>query len=600
MKMLSLLLSVALILIAVDSQAGQRTEALQKAVTGDWAQVESLLSSGKSNGDPVLVWLSGLALLERGDWLQAFARLNELSRTASDQQVVVDAAAELVRSDRTGMADFLLADALTRGGRQDEALKHLEDARSKGTSGASLETLYGVILLLEGRDQEAEQRLDRALVQNPKSVDALLARTVARLRRGDIEAAWADVTTAMDLAPGLPAVTNLHGVTTYFADDLLSAMEDFRVAASSQGLKLAAGSNLRLVAQALSSSAQATDVADDEGMKIRLTLADAVTRINETIGFLEAVSGRKLDPNVKIPLTFLPAVVKDFNLAREGRLTSPLVSHTLEEVGRFGLKTLPDLVESLKQAGRLPQTFSVPPALFGIDKLVAGGASVIGSRRVGVEEITQLLDGVGIMASAVAGGLVGTLVGAPGGPAASAVLADRFAKSFAAGARLLLPITRALTAPTIQALVKPDQRQFIENWAALTESAVARGLTVPTLSGLYGEKLLKEAGFAPGDIRRRDAAAHWLNGAVSQGRIDLPLPSLLTQPDLFRGKPYYFDQPPPPRPLPATGDGREGGVRFREELKTEQQWKSDGGETAMLAVVLRLPGAALPVPVPGR
>ena len=401
-----------LLLVAVDSSAGQRAVAMRKAASGEWLQVELALTSQLDTRDPVLSWLRALAALEGGRWSDAFTQLNELSTSTSDQQVVVAAATEFVTADGPGSADYLLADALARAGRYEEALHHVETARKKRASDASFEGLTGSILLLSRREEEAERHLDQALALDPTLVDALLARSVVRLRSHNVEGAASDVAVAMGLAPELPVVSNLRGITMHLADDPFTATEDFRLAASSQWLRLAAGSNLRVVVQALASPDSPTQIANGEGMSIQVTVHDAVVRINDAVRLIEAVSGRTLDQRARIPLAFVPAVLADVNLAREGRLTSPLVSNTLEEVGRYGLETLPTLVDALKGSGRLPRTFSVPPSLFGVDKFVEAGASIIGRRSVGVDDITLLLDGVSNMTLAVTGGLLGAAVGA--------------------------------------------------------------------------------------------------------------------------------------------------------------------------------------------
>jgi tetratricopeptide (TPR) repeat protein len=237
--------------------------------------------------------------------------------------------------------------------------------------------------MLTGDDKDAEETLNHALALAPKRVDALLARAMVRLRQSNLEGAQADVAAAADLAPDLPPVLNLRGVVSYLTGEPLAAIEDFKRASSSKLIAGAAGNNLRLAAKALSAERATGETLDEEAMQIRMTVIDSLTRLNRTVGFLEAVSGQQLQPQLKIPLAFAPALLKDVDLAAQGRLTSPLVSHTLEEIGRFGLKTLPTVVDRLKEGGKLPPSFNVPPTLFGIDKFVAGGASHIGSGRIG-------------------------------------------------------------------------------------------------------------------------------------------------------------------------------------------------------------------------
>ncbi len=549
------------------------------ALAGKWERVEALTVSSERREEPSYRWLGGFAALERSAWSEAFERLSNLPADDAGRQGVVDVASNLLeQSHESATAQMLFADALLRAGRHEEALAHVREAMSRGARSASVHSLEGLLLVLVGRQREAEGALDSALAMDGNRVDALLTRAIARFKRGNLDGARADIAAAQTLAPDLPPLINARGVAAYLRGDAYSALDDFKQAAASKALARAAGNNLRLAAAAVSRTDTVDGAGGDEAMQIRTTIIDGITRMNQTVGFLEAVSGQKLDPNIKIPLSFAPALMKDIEQGRQGRLTSPLVSHTLEQIGVFGLKTLPTVVDNLKSTGKLPPNFNVPPTLFGIDKLVAGGASAIGSGRVGLTETTQLLDGVSNMTAAVAGMLVG-------GP--------RGAKIGETGAELFRPIARGLTMPYFQDLANhPVRMQFIANWQSLAESALARGLPVPTFSGLYKEQL-RQVGFMPDQIRQLDGAALWLNRSSEQKRYDLPIPSPMTDPGLFKGKLYMGGPPPPPPPPPV---GREAGVRLRGKLETEKQWQQ--GTPALLLATVTAPGAVISLDVP--
>ncbi|HJX23808.1 MAG TPA: hypothetical protein VJ574_05320, partial [Candidatus Bathyarchaeia archaeon] len=153
-------------------------------------------------------------------------------------------------------------------------------------------------------------------------------------------------------------------------------------------------------------------------------LSASIEVFNKAVGLLEDITQKQLpyDRYTKIPLTFLPAIIKDIN--EQNR--SPLTTHTLEEVGKCRLKILPSVVNRLKEAGTIPQSFRIPPTTFGIDEFVAGGASQFGRGKLGIEEITHYLDGISKMTAAVAGALVGGPKGAKIGESAAGLAQDVF------------------------------------------------------------------------------------------------------------------------------------------------------------------------------
>jgi hypothetical protein len=189
----------------------------------------------------------------------------------------------------------------------------------------------------------------------------------------------------------------------------------------------------------------------------------------------------------------------------QGGHLNPLTSHTLETIGTFGLKTLPTVVERLKDAGRLPASFKVLPTTFGIEEFVAGGASQMGRGRLGIDEITHYLDGVSKATAAVAG----TLVAGPRG-----------AKIGESAAGVAQHVLRGLTMPLFQEMANHPVRQaMIANWQALQDSKIARRQPVQRFSELYPLAELRQVGFDAKTVADLDRYGRWVN--TTHGGTDL-------------------------------------------------------------------------------
>ncbi|TBR17822.1 MAG: hypothetical protein EPO57_08750, partial [Chitinophagaceae bacterium] len=211
-------------------------------------------------------------------------------------------------------------------------------------------------------------------------------------------------------------------------------------------------------------------------------LAASIETFNKVVTLLEHLTGHRPDAHIKIPLTFAPALLKDLKMAQaQGGHLNPLTSHTLETLGTFGLKTLPTVVERLKDAGSLPASFKVLPTTFGIDEFVVGAASQVGRGRMGIDEITHYLDGVSKATAAVAGAFVAGPRGAKIGESAAGVAQN---------------VLRGLTMPLFQEMAKrPVRQHMIANWQALQDSKIARSQPVQRFSELYPLAELRQVGF---------------------------------------------------------------------------------------------------------
>jgi len=247
-------------------------------------------------------------------------------------------------------------------------------------------------------------------------------------------------------------------------------------------------------------------------------LATGIETFNKTVGLLEDITGQQLPANTKIPVAFIPALLKDIEDARaKGGKLSPPTSHTLEQIGKFGLKTLPTMVEGLKREGRLPAKFKIPPTTFGIDEFVAGGASHFGRGRMGIEEVTHYLDGFSKMTAAVLGYLVAGPQGAKIGESAAGLAQVTF---------------RGLTMPIFQEVAnQPVRQDMIRNWQVLQEARILHGQPVQRFTQLYPATDLKRIGFIQETVSELDRYADWVNAAKGGTQLHtplLPLPDVST------------------------------------------------------------------------
>lgn len=233
-------------------------------------------------------------------------------------------------------------------------------------------------------------------------------------------------------------------------------------------------------------------------------LAASIETFNKVVTLFERVTDHHFDAPIKMPLTFAPALLKDLAMARaQGGHLNPLTSHTLERLGTFGLKTLPTVVERLKDAGKLPASFKVVPTTFGLEEFVAGGAAQLGRGRLGIDEITHYLDGVSKATAAVAGALVAGPRGAKIGESAAALAQDVF---------------RGLTMPIFHEMAnRPVRQRLIADWHALQDSQIARGQPMQRFSQLYPRAELRQLGFHTKTVSDLDRYADWAN-ATKGGR----------------------------------------------------------------------------------
>lgn len=282
-----------------------------------------------------------------------------------------------------------------------------------------------------------------------------------------------------------------------------------------------------LVAAMSADAAPGAECSEEEAGATHRLIASIET-FNKVVTLLEHLTDHHPAAQIKIPLTFAPALLKDLKMAQaQGGNLNPLTSHTLETIGTFGLKTLPTVVERLKDTGRLPASFKVLPTTFGFEEFVTGAASQAGRGRMGIDEITHYLDGVSKATAAVAG----TLVTGPRG-----------AKIGESAAGVAQHVLRGLTMPLFHEMAhRPVRQAMIANWQALQESKLARGQAVQRLSDLYPLAELQQAGFDAKTITDLDRYAVWVN--ASQGGTNLTGPLPPRQPSLPQGPRLLIDIP---------------------------------------------------------
>jgi len=312
-------------------------------------------------------------------------------------------------------------------------------------------------------------------------------------------------------------------------------------------------------------------------------LAQNIERFDKAVNLLYDVAGRDLAPEMKVPLAFTAPIIQDLRSARAGQF-SPLTSQTLERVGELGLKQMPRIVDALKQAGRLPASFNLPPTTFGIDEFVAGGASQLGrgTWRPSVDEVTRYLDGLNKMSWAVVGYL-------KGGPKAA-----RIAES-AAG--LTADVLRGATEPLFQRWAHdPVRKQMLSDWRTHVEAATARGVPAKTFTEMFTPRLVTQVGFDTKTVAELDNYTSWANasagGKTMRPTIPTGVPDL-SQLDPAWKRPYidltkrYMGPFPPDKfggagvpsyRLPSTdllGDKR-GGVKLKADVVKGQPADTSG------------------------
>ncbi|HAV42562.1 TPA: hypothetical protein DCX15_00895 [bacterium] len=252
-------------------------------------------------------------------------------------------------------------------------------------------------------------------------------------------------------------------------------------------------------------------------------LAASIEVFNKSVKLLEGIEGAKILPEyIEIPSSFLPAIIKDID---EGT-RNPLVSHTLEQAGEFGLNKMPLIVNHLKHIGKLPPSFKIPPTTFGIDKFVAGGASHLGYKTMNIEVITQYLDGIAAMTAAIAGMCIAGPKGAMIGEAA---------------VDLGGPILRGLTWPlfrwTGEKIANKRIRQdLLEAWRTAQERRSYDGLPLQGFSEMYSPSYLKQVGFDSKTVAELNRYADFVNNIMNRQpsskipayytSVDRPLPEI--------------------------------------------------------------------------
>lgn len=197
---------------------------------------------------------------------------------------------------------------------------------------------------------------------------------------------------------------------------------------------------------------------------------------------------------------FYNALQKDIDMSKtRGSSMISLRSHTLEQMGNFGLDKLPTFVSFLKKTNRLPASFKLPVATFGTEDFVKGIARHIGSGRADVDTITCYLDGLNKASWATVGYLVGGAKGA------------EFFQSVAGTSAKLL---REATLPLFQKGVLAWRNQgnkLVQDWLTLQERRIHDGLAIQPITEVYSEKLLRQNGIGTGQINQLDTFCHRQN-----------------------------------------------------------------------------------------
>ncbi|MCP4367391.1 MAG: hypothetical protein GY797_04635 [Deltaproteobacteria bacterium] len=223
-------------------------------------------------------------------------------------------------------------------------------------------------------------------------------------------------------------------------------------------------------------------------------LPDIVRYLKDTGKISKSV---KIPPKLSWAGDLISAIGKDIESTGTSRFVL-LKSQTLEEIGKIGIKKMPEVVTALKMKGKLPSSFKVP-ATFGAEDFAVAIGRNIGSGRADVDTITYYLDG----ANKAAWGAVGYRIGG----AKSAQMFQSIADSVAKAAR-------EVTQPLFNMAVRVSSGQgkkIVDDWQTLQQRRIHHGLNVQSIKDIYGEKLLIENGFSRKMIQELDAEVHNLN-----------------------------------------------------------------------------------------
>lgn len=215
------------------------------------------------------------------------------------------------------------------------------------------------------------------------------------------------------------------------------------------------------------------------------------------LNYLDEIPNIDLTNEIDTLDDFIMALRKDIESARDKRFAL-LSSHTLEQIGRFGLGKMPDVVNALKKAGKLPHSFKLP-ATFGMEDFATAIGKHIGKGRLDIDIITSYLDGLNKAAWAV----VGYMIGGAEGASLYQSMADTAVK-----------LMRQATLPLFEKMVlawRGQKKQIIEQWQTLQKRRIYDGLSIQPISEIYSIKTLKNNGFSEREIYQLDNIAHELN-----------------------------------------------------------------------------------------
>lgn len=248
--------------------------------------------------------------------------------------------------------------------------------------------------------------------------------------------------------------------------------------------------------------------------KVSLCLETAAT-LETVLNYLDESTETSDLKNLKSAHDFTVALRNDLAMSQKTGFTV-LRSHTLEQIGNFGMERLPDIVEVLKKNGKLPKAFKLPPS-FGAAELTTAIAKHAGSgtldiRKQDIETITSYLDGLNNTFWGIAGYMV---TGTPAG-------AELYQSIAGTGTKLL----RAATMPLFDkaVLVSTGQgRELAGQWLALQEKRIQSGLSAEGISEIYDRELLGSNGLSDKDIRDLDDVAGKLNRELIRMKKDMSI-----------------------------------------------------------------------------
>ena len=278
---------------------------------------------------------------------------------------------------------------------------------------------------------------------------------------------------------------------------------------------------------------------------------ETATTLEDALNYMDQTTESSLIGRIKTLHDFSSALEKDIQVSTEGGFTI-LRSHTLEQIGNFGLGEMANVVDVLKKTGRLPTSFNLP-ATFGAEELATALSKHIGSGKADIDTITNYLDGLNKACWAV----VGYMVGGPEG-------AKVYQSIAGTGAKLLRKATLPLFNRAVLAWRRQGE-QLARDWRVLQERRIYDGLPVQKISEVYGENLLMKNGLSKDDIKELDAAADGLNGSLLRMKKDFGIKKIET---LKRSKELelggvYID--------PELICAGEGGKEIREDVLQSRQ-----------------------------